>query len=130
MTPDPDTDQIATTLRLSIGLLLRRLRQVPTGDELTLSESAGAGAAGPWRPGHRGRARPARADQPAIDGRDARRARDARPGRAGPDPEDGRRVILSITDPGSRCSATAATRGPSGSREALSAGSRTRSSNS
>ena len=37
---DLDTDQVAATLRLSIGLLLRRLRQIPTGDELTLSESA------------------------------------------------------------------------------------------
>ena len=35
-----DTAQIAATLRLSIGLLLRRLRQIPTSDELTLSESA------------------------------------------------------------------------------------------
>ena len=36
----PDPGELAATLRLSIGLLLRRLRQVPTADELTLSESA------------------------------------------------------------------------------------------
>ena len=40
MTATPDTNRIATSLRLSVGLLLRRLRQVPTGDELSLSESA------------------------------------------------------------------------------------------
>jgi len=38
--PDPDLNAIAETLRESVGLLLRRLRQMPALGELTLPESA------------------------------------------------------------------------------------------
>ena len=37
---DPDVIDVADALRVSIGLLLRRLRQVPTEGELTLPESS------------------------------------------------------------------------------------------
>jgi len=40
MPPDPDLEQIAAALRLSIGLLLRRLRHAKAEGELTLPESA------------------------------------------------------------------------------------------
>jgi DNA-binding MarR family transcriptional regulator len=40
MSREPDVDQVAAALRLSVGLLLRRLRQVKVEGELTLSESA------------------------------------------------------------------------------------------
>ena len=61
----------------------------------------GAGAAGPRRAGHGDRAGPPGADQPAVDGRDARRrSRRAAWSSARPDPDDGRRVVLSITDAG------------------------------
>jgi DNA-binding MarR family transcriptional regulator len=40
MPREPDVDQVAAALRLSVGLLLRRLRQVKVEGELTLSESA------------------------------------------------------------------------------------------
>ena len=40
MPADPDVDQLAGALRVSIGLLLRRLRQVHVEGELTLPESA------------------------------------------------------------------------------------------
>ncbi len=38
MTREINVDQIAGTLRLSLGLLIRRLRQVKSQDELTLPE--------------------------------------------------------------------------------------------
>jgi DNA-binding MarR family transcriptional regulator len=38
MTHEVDVDQIAGSLRLSLGILIRRLRQVKSEDELTLPE--------------------------------------------------------------------------------------------
>jgi len=38
MTREVDVDQIAGSLRLSLGILIRRLRQVKSEDELTLPE--------------------------------------------------------------------------------------------
>jgi DNA-binding MarR family transcriptional regulator len=38
MTREVDVDQIAGSLRLSLGILIRRLRQVRSDDELTLPE--------------------------------------------------------------------------------------------
>ena len=40
MSQDPDVGQVAAALRVSIGLLLRRLRQVRVEGELTLQESS------------------------------------------------------------------------------------------
>jgi hypothetical protein len=37
---EPDVGQVAAALRVSIGLLLRRLRQVRVDGELTLPESS------------------------------------------------------------------------------------------
>jgi DNA-binding MarR family transcriptional regulator len=95
-----DTDQIAATLRLSIGLLLRRLRQIPTGDDLTLSESSALARLD--RGGPATAATLARAEQISPQSMGATLAAlEARGliGRAS-DPEDGRRVILSVTEAG------------------------------
>jgi DNA-binding MarR family transcriptional regulator len=97
---DLDTHHVAATLRLSIGLLLRRLRQMPTGDELTLSESAALARLD--RGGPATAAALARAEQISPQSMGATLAALETRGlitRAA-DPEDGRRVILSITDPG------------------------------
>ena len=95
-----DTGTLATQLRLSIGLLLRRLRQIPTGDELTLSE--GAALARLDRGGPATAAELARAEQISPQSMGATlgtlQARGLIAKR--PDPEDGRRMILSITEPG------------------------------
>src|SRR6267143_1145378 len=40
MAQDPDLDQVAGALRVSIGLLVRRLRQVQAEGELTLPETS------------------------------------------------------------------------------------------
>ncbi len=95
-----ETDQIAATLRLSIGLLLRRLRQIPTGDDLTLSESAALARLD--RGGPATAAALARAEQISPQSMGATLAALESRGliTRTPDPADGRRVILSITEAG------------------------------
>lgn len=97
---DPDVGQIAATLRLSVGLLLRRLRQVPTTDELTLSESAALARLD--RGGPATAAALARLEQisPQSMGATLASLESRALVQRAPDPEDGRRVILSITDAG------------------------------
>jgi DNA-binding MarR family transcriptional regulator len=97
---DPDVDQIAATLRLSVGLLLRRLRQVPTTDELTLSESAALARLD--RGGPATAAALARLEQisPQSMGATLASLESRALVQRAPDPDDGRRVILSITEAG------------------------------
>ena len=97
---DLDIDQIALTLRLSIGLMLRRLRQIPTGDELTLSESAALARLD--RGGPATAAQLARLEQISPQSMGATIAALEARGmiERASDPEDGRRVILSITGAG------------------------------
>lgn len=96
----PDPGDLAADLRLSIGLLLRRLRQIPTGDELTLSESAALARLD--RGGPATAAELARAEQISPQSMGATLGALENRGlivRAA-DPDDGRRMILSITEPG------------------------------
>ena len=96
----PDPGELAAALSLSIGLLLRRLRQVPTGDELTLSESAALARLD--RGGPATAAELARAEQISPQSMGATLGALQTRGlivRA-PDPQDGRRVILSVTEAG------------------------------
>jgi DNA-binding MarR family transcriptional regulator len=97
---DADIGQIAATLRLSVGLLLRRLRQVPTTDELTLSESAALARLD--RGGPATSAALARLEQisPQAMGATLASLESRALVQRAPDPDDGRRVILSITDAG------------------------------
>jgi DNA-binding MarR family transcriptional regulator len=97
---DADIGQIAATLRLSVGLLLRRLRQVPTTDELTLSESAALARLD--RGGSATAAALARLEQisPQAMGATLASLESRALVQRAPDPDDGRRVILSITDAG------------------------------
>ena len=81
-------------------MLLRRLRQIPTGDELTLSESAALARLD--RGGPATAATLARAEQISPQSMGATLAALETRGliTRAPDPEDGRRVILSVTDAG------------------------------
>lgn len=100
MVEAPDPGELAATLRLSIGLLLRRLRQIPTPDELTLSESSALARLD--RGGPLTAAQLARAEQISPQSMGATLgALEAREliERA-PDPEDGRRMILTVTETG------------------------------
>ena len=102
MTPGPDVQEVAGALRVSVGLLLRRLRQTRTDGELTLPESSALTRLD--------RAGPATASELAkleqispqsigatLGALEAKGLIERRP-----DPGDGRRAVLSVTDAGSR----------------------------
>jgi DNA-binding MarR family transcriptional regulator len=95
-----DVDQIAAELRVSIGLLVRRLRQVPVKGGLTLSETSALARldrGGPTTPGELAKQEQISpqsigATLAALQARGLIERR--------PDPGDGRRAVMSITDAG------------------------------
>ena len=98
--PDPDLSAIAETLRESVGLLLRRLRQVAAEGELTLPESAaltrldrgGPTTASALARLERISPQSIGATLAALEARGLVERRS--------DPNDGRRVVLSVTEAG------------------------------
>ena len=100
MTEEPDLHEIAAALRVSIGLLRRRLRQVRTGDDLTMPESSALARldrTGPATPGAL-----AKAEQISPQSMGATLAALEARGlvERHADPADGRRVVLSVTGAG------------------------------
>jgi DNA-binding MarR family transcriptional regulator len=100
MTRDPDVTDVARALRASIGLLLRRMRQVQAEGELTLPESAALTRLD--RGGSSTASALARLEQispqsmgATLSALEARGLVERRP-----DPGDGRRVLLSVTSAG------------------------------
>ena len=100
MTQEPDVTDVAGALRASIGLLLRRLRQVQADGELTLPESAALTRLD--RGGPSTASALARLEQispqsmgATLGALEARGLVERRP-----DPQDGRRIVLSVTDSG------------------------------
>ena len=100
MTQEPGVADVAGALRASIGLLLRRLRQVQAEGELTLPESAALTRLD--RGGPSTASALARLEQispqsmgATLGALEARGLVERRP-----DPQDGRRVVLSVTDSG------------------------------
>jgi DNA-binding MarR family transcriptional regulator len=96
----PDLHDVAAALRLSISLLLRRLRQLQIDGELTVPESAVLVRLD--RGGPNTAAALARAEQispqsmgATLGGLEARGLVERRP-----DPHDGRRVVLSVSEAG------------------------------
>jgi DNA-binding MarR family transcriptional regulator len=100
MTGEPDVHDVAAAVRVSIGLLLRRMRQVRPDDELSLPESSALtrlDRAGPATPGALAKLEQISpqsmgATVAALEGRGLIERR--------PDPADGRRVVLSVTETG------------------------------
>jgi DNA-binding MarR family transcriptional regulator len=95
-----DADDLAGALQVSIGLFVRRLRQIGTHDGLTLPEVSALvrlDRAGPTTPG-----RLAKIEQISPQGMGATlRALEGRGlVRRHPDPDDGRRVVVAITGAG------------------------------
>ena len=86
MTEEPDVREVAAALQMSIGLLRRRLRQVRPEGELTLPEIAALARLEQISPQSMGA---------TLAGLEARGlvARS-------PDPDDGRRIVLSVTGAG------------------------------
>jgi DNA-binding MarR family transcriptional regulator len=102
MTPGPDVYEVAGTLRVSIGLLLRRLRQTRTGGELTLPESSALTRLDRGGPATASALAKLEQISPQSMGAtlgalEAKGLIERRP-----DPGDGRRAVLSVTDAGSR----------------------------
>ena len=100
MTEALDVDEVAGALRDSIGLLLRRLRQLKAEGEITLPESAALARLD--RGGPATSSELARQEQispqsmgATLAGLEARGLVERRP-----DPADGRRAVMSITGPG------------------------------
>jgi DNA-binding MarR family transcriptional regulator len=97
---EPDVNDIAAALRISIGLLLRRLRQAPAEGELTLPESSALARLD--RGGPATASALARLEQispqsmgATLGALELRGLVERRS-----DPGDGRRVVLSVTEAG------------------------------
>ena len=100
MAEELDVHDIAAALRVSIGLLLRRLRQVRPDDEITLPESSALARldrTGPATPGAL-----AKVEQISPQSMGATLAALEARGlvERHADPADGRRVVLSVTGAG------------------------------
>jgi DNA-binding MarR family transcriptional regulator len=100
MTREPDVHDVAAALRVSIGLLLRRMRQVRPDDELSLPESSALtrlDRAGPATPGALARLEQISPQSmgATLGALEARGLVERHP-----DPADGRRVVLSVTETG------------------------------
>ena len=102
MNDGPDVEEVAAALRVSIGLLLRRLRQVPVKGELTLPESAaltrldrgGPTTASALAKREQISPQSVGATLSALEARGLVERRS--------DPGDGRRIVLSVSDAGGR----------------------------
>ena len=102
MPEELDVNDVAAALRESIGLLLRRLRQAPAEGELTLPESAALTRL--HRGGPATSSALAKLEQISPQSMGATLAALEARGlvERHPDPDDGRRVVLSITGTGRR----------------------------
>ena len=101
MPTEPDTADVAAALRESVGLLLRRMRQHVPG-ELTLPENAAVARLS--RSGPTTSSALAKLEQISPQSMGATLAGLEARGLVArhPDPDDGRRVVLSLTDAGQR----------------------------
>jgi len=100
MSEGPDASEVARALRVSIGLLLRRVRQMRVEGELTLPESAALARLD--RGGPATSSALARQEQISPQSMGATLASLEAKGliERCPDPEDGRRAVLSVTGAG------------------------------
>ncbi|HTP17755.1 MAG TPA: MarR family transcriptional regulator [Streptosporangiaceae bacterium] len=102
MAGDPDVNDVAGALRVSIGLLLRRLRQAQTEGELTLPESSALvrlDRGGPTTPSALARLEQISPQSmgATLGALEARGLVERRP-----DPQDGRRAVMSLSEAGLR----------------------------
>jgi DNA-binding MarR family transcriptional regulator len=102
MAVDRQTEDVARALLLCIGLLRRRLRQVPVADALTFPETAALGRLD--RGGPAAAADLARQEQISPQSMGATLSEMEARGlvKRKPDPGDGRRILLSISATGRR----------------------------
>jgi DNA-binding MarR family transcriptional regulator len=98
--PTTSSDELANELRIGVGLLLRRLRQIPVEGELSLPESSALARLDRYGPA--AAAELAAREQISPQSMGATTAALEARGliRRAPDPDDGRRQILSPTEAG------------------------------
>ena len=98
--PVPDASEVAATLRVAVGLLVRKLRQAPAGGEVTLAESAALSRL--ERGGPATSSELARHDgiRPQSMGVTVATLEQRGLVRRSRDPGDGRRIVLTITETG------------------------------
>jgi len=100
MTDDPDVREVAAALRVSVGMLLRRMRQVRAEGDPTVPESAALARLDRYGPATSS----ALAKQEQISPQSMGATLGALEGRGlvarHADAQDGRRVVLSLTDAG------------------------------
>ena len=102
MTGDPDPHDVAAALRVSIGLLLRQMRQVRVAGELTVPETSALARLD--RGGPATSSALARLEQISPQSMGATLSELEARGfvKRQPDPTDGRRILLSISAAGRR----------------------------
>lgn len=102
MPQEPDVDDVAAALQMSIGLCIRQLRQMPVEGGLSLSEASALKRLD--RSGPTSVTELAKVEQISVQSMGATlRALEARGFvKRSPHPSDGRRVVLSITKSGTR----------------------------
>ena len=102
MVLDKQTEDVARALLLCVGLLRRRLRQVPVADALTFPETAALGRLD--RGGPAAAADLARQEEISPQSMGATLSELEARGlvKRQPDPDDGRRILLSISAAGRR----------------------------
>ena len=100
MGANPDPNQVAAAVRVSIGLLVRRLRQIKAEGELTLPETAALSRLD--RGGPMTSSALAKLEQISPQSMGATLAALEARGlvERSPDPDDGRRAVMSMTDAG------------------------------
>jgi DNA-binding MarR family transcriptional regulator len=100
MHDDPDPVEVASALRVSIGVLTRRLRQSPLLDDLTAPEMSALSRLERYGPASPSAL--ARAEQITPQGMGTTLNGLVRRGliQRHPDPEDGRRTVMSLTEDG------------------------------
>ena len=100
MSQRPDVDQVAGALRVSIGLLVRRLRQVQNDGELTLSETSALARLDRGGPATSSALAKLEQISPQSMGATLAALESRALIRRRPDPDDGRRVVLELTASG------------------------------
>jgi hypothetical protein len=114
MAQEPDPGDIAAALLVSIGLLWRRLRQLPAGEGPTLPETAALSRLS--RNGPATSAELTRSEQisPQAMGTTLSALKERHLVERRHDPADGRRAVMSLTGTVGGRSGTSAPRGPNG----------------
>src|ERR1700685_2731845 len=100
MADDPDVNDVAGVLRVAIGLLLRRMRQAQVAGELTLPESSALTRLDRGGPATASALAKLEQISPQSMGATLSALEARGLVERQPDPADGRRVVLSVTESG------------------------------